>query len=532
MPPSAALDSRPPLLAPPAMTSPAPDLVRPRSAAQAQVDLWPQAYPAARRGSRGPGGATPAVSAAGAFSPPGPLTPPPLAASSTAPVAAPGTVRWAWESKPPQQRESVSAEALLDAFHWRHRPSSPQLDQPRTPPKAPEVPPAGPSDPDETPPKGPNPAPVRAHLGEPRGVPTPQRNSVGGALRARQIQQPQKEPQKQQQPLSQRLVGEVPLPAKPARRAASDIQQGAAGERRAPQDGAATREAQTREEPPTLREELAHLREEHQPAPLASRALAMIPLEPLGDFSVTSPRFGATAAAQSTEELPMSLRHALNFIRCLPALPRTSPECQRPFLPAQVAPRPCLVLDLDETLVHCNRGGNRTPAGTIPAAPDLLVEFDDIPSYGGVAFRPFVQFFLEVAAKSFEIVVFTASQQAYADKVINALDPTGAHIHHRLYRQHCTELRGAFFKELGLLGRPLSQCILVDNSPISVACNADNSVLIRSWYGERNDQELMELLAVLQDLQVYGGDADRYLNHRYGLREFFHAMREGVARQR
>ena len=30
------------------------------------------------------------------------------------------------------------------------------------------------------------------------------------------------------------------------------------------------------------------------------------------------------------------------------------------------------------------------------------------------------------------------------------------------------------FEELPLLGRPMSQCILVDNSPISVACNADS----------------------------------------------------------
>uniref|UniRef100_A0A7S3T7T7 Mitochondrial import inner membrane translocase subunit TIM50 n=1 Tax=Strombidinopsis acuminata TaxID=141414 RepID=A0A7S3T7T7_9SPIT len=87
-------------------------------------------------------------------------------------------------------------------------------------------------------------------------------------------------------------------------------------------------------------------------------------------------------------------------------------------------------------------------------------------------------------------------------------------------------MRGAFFKELPLLGRPMSQMLLVDNSPISVACNADNGVLIRSWYGDRQDQELIELLAVLQELRASGQDAGRHLARRYGLQEFFQALRE------
>lgn len=259
----------------------------------------------------------------------------------------------------------------------------------------------------------------------------------------------------------------------------------------------------------------------------------------LAEFSVTSQRLGAAAAALSTEELPQSLRHALLFIRSIPAMPNTSLGNARAFLPPQrleagVA-RPTLVLDLDETLVHCSRGWQRGGVGTRGPSdghpPDLIVDFQDVPSLGGVFFRPNVRLFLEVASKSFEIVVFTASQQAYADQVIAALDPAGTTIAHRLYRQHCTELHGAFFKELGLLGRPLSQCILVDNSPISVACNADHSILIRSWYDDRNDQELMDLMVILQDIRSFGGDVSKYLAGRYGLNEYFQAMRAGAVQQ-
>lgn len=241
--------------------------------------------------------------------------------------------------------------------------------------------------------------------------------------------------------------------------------------------------------------------------------------EKLQEFSIRSPGFCAAAASQSWEDLPLQLQNALEFLRKLPYYPQTLLRNARPFLPPPT--KPTLVLDLDETLVHCCRG--LTQMATLP---DMIVEFDDGISTGRVHFRPFVQIFLEVVSRTFEVVVFTASQQSYADQVIDALDPARALISHRLYRQHCTEFRGAYFKELGLLGRPLSQCVLVDNSPISVACNAQNGVLIRSWYGDLQDQELLALLEVLEDMQKCSaqGGYDRYLSRRYGLHDFFQAL--------
>lgn len=252
--------------------------------------------------------------------------------------------------------------------------------------------------------------------------------------------------------------------------------------------------------------------------------------ETFPEFSVTAKRYGAEAACLCMEELPPPIRNALAFIRSLPRLPHTElVEGDRPFLYGERDPaKMTLVLDLDETLVHCSRGevrpGQRGPVGP----PDLLVEFDDVPAFGGVFFRPHVRAFLEEAAHFFEIVVFTASQQAYADKVIDALDPHRELVSYRLYRQHCTELRGAYFKELGLLGRPLPQCILVDNSPISCACDADNSVIIRSWYGDPDDGELPALMEIFKDMLLQGPSVEEYLANRYGLRDFFQALREST----
>eukprot|EP00746_Dinoflagellata_sp_MGD_P011017 gnl/MRDRNA2_/MRDRNA2_122965_c0_seq1.p1 gnl/MRDRNA2_/MRDRNA2_122965_c0~~gnl/MRDRNA2_/MRDRNA2_122965_c0_seq1.p1 ORF type:complete len:520 (-),score=86.49 gnl/MRDRNA2_/MRDRNA2_122965_c0_seq1:58-1617(-) len=247
-------------------------------------------------------------------------------------------------------------------------------------------------------------------------------------------------------------------------------------------------------------------------------------LAALTDFSVTSPFLGTAAANASWDELPSSTRRALQFLQNCPRLPCT--PCSGPgFLPPRKDPqwkaRPTLVLDLDETLVHCSRGekANERPGKT---DVNMIVRFEDSPHDGRVRWRPFVELFLSVCSARFEIVIFTASDQGYADQVIDELDPHG-YISHRLYRRHCTHSRGAFFKECGLLGRPQAKSILVDNSPISVACNPDNSILIKSWYGDAYDRELIDLLPIL-DQCIAKQDVTQYLSSRYGLREFFSSL--------
>lgn len=54
--------------------------------------------------------------------------------------------------------------------------------------------------------------------------------------------------------------------------------------------------------------------------------------------------------------------------------------------------------------------------------------------------RPFAEEFLNTMARDFEIVIFTAGEQDYADEILNTLDQTGA-ITHRLYRQHTVQVK-------------------------------------------------------------------------------------------
>ena len=56
-----------------------------------------------------------------------------------------------------------------------------------------------------------------------------------------------------------------------------------------------------------------------------------------------------------------------------------------------------------------------------------------------VFLRPGVIEFLERAAQRFELIIFTAATQKYADPIIDALEGQMGFFSKRLYRQHCSK---------------------------------------------------------------------------------------------
>lgn len=77
-----------------------------------------------------------------------------------------------------------------------------------------------------------------------------------------------------------------------------------------------------------------------------------------------------------------------------------------------------LVLDLDETLVHC------TVEATNDADLMFPVVFHGMEYQVNVKLRPFVFDFLNKICDKFEVVVFTASQRVYADELLDRIDPS------------------------------------------------------------------------------------------------------------
>ena len=93
----------------------------------------------------------------------------------------------------------------------------------------------------------------------------------------------------------------------------------------------------------------------------------------------------------------------------------------------------------------------------------------------------------------YELVIFTAAMQDYADWVIDQID-TENWISFRLYRQHTTtDKDGTLIKDLSLIGRDLSKTIIVDNIAENFQKQPENGILIKSWYDDPNDDALYEL---------------------------------------
>ena len=52
----------------------------------------------------------------------------------------------------------------------------------------------------------------------------------------------------------------------------------------------------------------------------------------------------------------------------------------------------------------------------------------------------------------------------------------------------------------------LSQVVLVDNSPTSLAMQPDNGIPVSTWRDDPQDREMMELLTVLHSLRQMNAD--------------------------
>lgn len=157
------------------------------------------------------------------------------------------------------------------------------------------------------------------------------------------------------------------------------------------------------------------------------------------------------------------------------ALFKTKPESVLPSINPEF--EYTLVLDLDETLIHFEKNAENG---------------------GEFLIRPFVSSFLIELSQLFEIVVFTASTQSYADWILDRIDSRKS-ITHRLYRQHMTSLhKKGFFKDLRLLGRDLSKVIIVDNNPSNFRLQPANGIRIKSWFCDKSDKTLSELCAFLK----------------------------------
>ena len=142
----------------------------------------------------------------------------------------------------------------------------------------------------------------------------------------------------------------------------------------------------------------------------------------------------------------------------------------------------CLVLDLDETLVHFYEDNNE--------------------AY--VKVRMGAENFITVLSQFCEIVIFTASTRNYCDIVIDGFECKDK-IDYKLCREYTDEKDGINIKDLSKLGRDLNKVIIIDNIEDNYKLQPDNGLNIIDFEGDENDNELQYILQDLLEFVQYPG---------------------------
>ncbi|CAM9562056.1 unnamed protein product [Choristocarpus tenellus] len=171
-----------------------------------------------------------------------------------------------------------------------------------------------------------------------------------------------------------------------------------------------------------------------------------------------------------------------------------------------------VVLDMDECLLHSKFHGPGAASEAYRQLEDRPDDVNDVNSFwvalddgdtAQVNKRPGLDGFLAALARDYNTIVFTAAMPDYAGPVLDYIDPKGELFHQRLYRNSCRQVKGAFLKDLTVVGAEcgdLSRIVLVDNNPLSFICQPTNGILVASFYDDPNDSALASVLQLIRHL--------------------------------
>lgn len=208
-----------------------------------------------------------------------------------------------------------------------------------------------------------------------------------------------------------------------------------------------------------------------------------------------------------TDHFLETAEHMSQIQLFLPPDPYQVLQKKQHFL-APKRPKPLLLLDLDETLIHSNNNNFEIFCTQINFR---LMNNEN--AILGINFRPFLFEFLFLLSEEYELGIFTASSQSYADQVLEWVDPLNGLFKIRLYRKDCIRLSETYFlKDLNVVGnRELVDVFIVDNNSYFFANNVNNGIPILSFFDDFKDAELIHLLFYLYFLKSIPNKQDRMM---------------------
>jgi len=151
-----------------------------------------------------------------------------------------------------------------------------------------------------------------------------------------------------------------------------------------------------------------------------------------------------------------------------------------------------LILDLDNTLV-CTEFVKSVSKLSSTAEYSL-----------DISIRPNAIDLLQQMSVFYEIVVFTAASEDYAELVVSELDPENKYIKKLISRKNCVEIKEGFIiKDLRIFAdRELKDLLIVDDSVYSFAFHIENGIPVKPYNedSQKVDKELLSLIKYLREL--------------------------------
>ncbi|KAL8178003.1 UNVERIFIED_CONTAM: hypothetical protein K2H54_025186 [Gekko kuhli] len=182
----------------------------------------------------------------------------------------------------------------------------------------------------------------------------------------------------------------------------------------------------------------------------------------------------------------------VDALNAFPHLETTQKSQRKKKIPMKTrqTPKNTLVLELEETLAVSSLTTHWEDASTFP------VHFQG----QHYKLRPHLEEFLEELAKIYEVFIFTAAKQDYADKILEAFGLQRKLIRHQLYQEDCLRSQGCYIKDLSVLERDPARTVAVANCLEAFPYQTSNVILIPKWLGSPWDKELLRLIPVLKHL--------------------------------
>ena len=164
-----------------------------------------------------------------------------------------------------------------------------------------------------------------------------------------------------------------------------------------------------------------------------------------------------------------------------------------PYLTYSSQKKYTLILDIDETLFNFR-----------------LNEEDE--EQGILKIRPGVFQFIDQIKKYYEIILFSEAESSYIDLLTDAIGNNNFLYDCVLSREYISIEGKDFLKDLNKIGRSLEKTIIIDNMPQNFRNNKENSIYIKSFWGDENDDKaLFELTSILINIAKSGGDVRKEL---------------------